>query len=190
GGGGRLAKVCETGGRAGPQPAVSYEGKYYTFKNITVAPKPLQQPLPPIRIAAASPDTYPQVGERGLPIFINARYGSFSEFVPEILKYREAYAAAGHPGQGQGYLRAPTYVADTETRARSEAEESLRHFCREQAGRLRDSLSRAGARAIEGRAERLKRIENLTYEEALGGQVLVGAPDTITERLRMLQEEI
>ena len=28
------------------------------------------------------------------------------------------------------------------------------------------------------------------YEEALGGQVLVGAPDTITERLRMLQEEI
>ena len=75
------------------QPAVCYEGKYYNFKNITVAPKPLQQPLPPIRIAAASPDTYPQVGERGLPIFINARYGSFSEFAPEIRKYREAYAA-------------------------------------------------------------------------------------------------
>jgi len=110
--------------------------------------------------------------------------------VPEILKYREAYAAAGHPGQGQVYLRVPTYVAETETRARSEAEESLMHFYREQAGRLRDSLSRAGTRAIEGRAERLKRIENLTYEEALGGQVLVGAPDTITERLRMLQEEI
>jgi len=186
----RFAEVLDIVEQAWSQPAVSYEGKYYTFKNITVAPKPLQQPLPPIRIAAASPDTYPQVGERGLPIFINARYGSFSEFVPEILKYREAYAAAGHPGQGQVYLRVPTYVAETETRARSEAEESLMHFYREQAGRLRDSLARAGTRAIEGRAERLKRIENLTYEEALGGQVLVGAPDTITERLRMLQEEI
>ena len=186
----RFAEVLDIVEQAWSQPAVSYEGKYYTFKNITVAPKPLQQPLPPIRIAAASPDTYPQVGERGLPIFINARYGSFSEFVPEILKYREAYAAAGHPGQGQVYLRVPTYVAETETRARSEAEESLMHFYREQAGRLRDSLSRAGTRAIEGRAERLKRIENLTYEEALGGQVLVGAPHTITERLRMLQEEI
>jgi len=186
----RFAEVLDIVEQAWSQPAVSYEGKYYTFKNITVAPKPLQQPLPPIRIAAASPDTYPQVGERGLPIFINARYGSFSEFVPEILKYREAYAAAGHPGQGQVYLRVPTYVAETETRARSEAEESLMHFYREQAGRLRDSLSRAGTRAIEGRAERLKRIENLTYEEALGGQVLVGAPDTITDRLRMLQEEI
>ena len=186
----RFAEVLDIVEQAWSQPAVSYEGKYYTFKNITIAPKPLQQPLPPIRIAAASPDTYPQVGERGLPILINARYGSFSEFVPEIRKYREAYAAAGHPGHGQVYLRVPTYVAETEARARSEAEESLMHFYREQAGRLRDSLARAGTRAIEGRAERLKRIENLTYEEALGGQVLVGAPDTIIERLRMLQEEI
>ncbi len=186
----RFAEVLDIVEQAWSQPAVSYEGKYYTFKNITVAPKPLQKPLPPIRIAAASPDTYPAVGERGLPIFINARYGSFTEFVPEIRRYREAYAAAGHPGRGQVFLRVPTYVAETEARARAEAEESLMHFYREQAGRLRDSLSRAGTRAIEGRAERLKRIENLTYEEALTGQVLIGTPEIVTERLRMLQQEI
>ena len=161
-----------------------YDGKYYNFKNITVAPKPLQKPYPPIRIAAASPDTYPSVGERGLPIFINARYGSFSEFAPEIRAYRDAYSAAGHEGRGQVYLRVPTYLAETEDRAREEPRESLMHFYREQAQRLRDSLSRAGTRAIEGRAERLKRIENLTYEEALQGQVLVGTPDEVTERLR------
>jgi alkanesulfonate monooxygenase SsuD/methylene tetrahydromethanopterin reductase-like flavin-dependent oxidoreductase (luciferase family) len=186
----RFAEVLDIVEQAWSQPAVSYEGKYYTFNNITVAPKPLQKPLPPIRIAAASPDTYPAVGERGLPIFINARYGSFSEFVPEITRYREAYAAAGHPGRGQVFLRVPTYVAETEAQARAEAEESLMHFYREQAGRLRDSLSRAGTRAIEGRAERLKRIENLTYDEALTGQVLIGTPDIVTERLRMLQQEI
>jgi len=186
----RFGEVLDIVEQAWSLPAVSYEGKYYTFKNITVAPKPLQKPLPPIRIAAASPDTYPAVGARGLPIFINARYGSFSEFVPEITRYRDAYAAAGHPGRGQVFLRVPTYVADTEAQARAEAEESLMHFYREQAARLRDSLSRAGTRAIEGRAERLKRIENLTYEEALTGQVLIGTPDIVSERLRMLQVEI
>jgi alkanesulfonate monooxygenase SsuD/methylene tetrahydromethanopterin reductase-like flavin-dependent oxidoreductase (luciferase family) len=186
----RFAEVLDIVEQAWSQPAVCYEGRYYTFKNITVAPKPLQKPLPPIRIAAASPDTYPTVGERGLPIFINARYGSFSEFVPEIKRYRDAYMAAGHPGRGQVFLRVPTYVAETEARARTEAEESLMHFYREQAGRLRDSLSRAGTRAIEGRAERLKRIENLTYDEALTGQVLIGTPDIVTDRLRMLQDEI
>jgi alkanesulfonate monooxygenase SsuD/methylene tetrahydromethanopterin reductase-like flavin-dependent oxidoreductase (luciferase family) len=64
------------------------------------------------------------------------------------------------------------------------------HFYREQAQRLRDSLSRAGTRAIEGRAERLRRIENLTYDEALSGQVLVGTPAMVTDRLGALQEKL
>ena len=186
----RFTEVLDIVELAWSQPGFSYEGKYYNFKNITVAPMPLQRPYPPIRIAAASPDTYPAVGERGLPIFINARYGSFAEFAPEIRAYREAYRAAGHEGRGQVYLRVPTYLAETEERARDEPRDSLMHFYREQAQRLRDSLSRAGTRAIEGRAERLKRIENLTYEEALTGQVLVGTPDEVTGRLLGLQDEL
>jgi alkanesulfonate monooxygenase SsuD/methylene tetrahydromethanopterin reductase-like flavin-dependent oxidoreductase (luciferase family) len=186
----RFIEVLDIVELAWSEPRFSFEGKYYSFKNITVAPRPLQQPYPPMRIAAASPDTYPAVGARGLPIFINARYGSFAEFKPEIGAYREAYKAAGHEGRGGVYLRVPTYLAKTEERAYVEPKESLMHFYREQAQRLRDSLSRAGTRAIEGRAERLNRIENLTYDEALGGQVLVGTPDIVTQRLRSLQDEL
>ena len=96
----------------------------------------------------------------------------------------------GHKGRGQVYLRVPAYLAETEKAAREEPRESLMHFYREQAERLRDSMSRAGTRAIEGRAERLKTLENLTYDEALGGQVLVGTPDMITRRLRALEDEL
>src|SRR5215470_224686 len=92
----RFAEVLDIVELAWSRSGFSYEGKYYSFKNIAVAPKPLQKPLPPIRIAAASPDTYPSFGERGLPIFINARYGSFDKWVTAIRAYREAYAAAGH----------------------------------------------------------------------------------------------
>ena len=212
----RFAEVLDIVEQAWSQPAVNYDGKYYRFHNIAVTPKPYQQPYPPIRIAAASPDTYPAVGARGLPLLINARLGTFSEFAPAIQEYREAYkaayinprlgsfsefapaireyheayAAAGYPGKGQVYLRVPTYLAETEARAHSEPQESLMHFYHEQAQRLRDSLSRAGTRAIEGRAERLKRIENLTYEEALGGQVLVGTPAMVTDRLGALRDDL
>jgi alkanesulfonate monooxygenase SsuD/methylene tetrahydromethanopterin reductase-like flavin-dependent oxidoreductase (luciferase family) len=186
----RFAEVLDIIEQAWSQPTFSYEGKYYSFKNIAVAPRPLQQPFPPIRIAAASPDTFPAAGERGLPVFLNARHGSFSEFAPAIRGYRDAYSAAGHEGRGQVFLRVPTYLAETEERARSEPKESLMHFYREQIERLRDSLTRAGTRAIEGRAERLARLEKLTYEEALTGQVLIGAPETVTQRLRDLQEEL
>ena len=148
----RFVEVLDIVEQAWSQPAVSYEGKYHSFKDIAVTPKPFQKPFPPIRIAAASPDTYPAVGKRGLPIFINARHGSFSEFASALREYREAYAAAGHEGRGRVYLRVPTYLAATEDRAREEPRESLMHFYREQAERLRDSLSRSGTRAIEGRA--------------------------------------
>ncbi len=186
----RFAEVLDIVEQAWSQPAVHYEGRYYRFNNIAVTPKPYQQPLPPIRIAAASPDTYPAVGERGLPIFINARHGSFSEFAPAIREYREAYQAAGHPGRGRVYLRVPVYLAETAGRAREEPRESLMHFYREQTERLRDSMSRGGTRAIEGRAERLERLEKLTYDEALQGQVLIGTPQAVGDRLRALHDEL
>jgi alkanesulfonate monooxygenase SsuD/methylene tetrahydromethanopterin reductase-like flavin-dependent oxidoreductase (luciferase family) len=186
----RFAEVLEIIERAWSQPSFSFAGKYHNFKDISIAPQPFQQPYPPIRIAAASPDTFPAIGERGLPIFVNARQGPFSELAPGIRAYREAYAAAGHPGQGQVFLRVPTYVAPTWERALAEPKASLMHFYREQAERLRDSLSRAGTRAIEGRAERLRQLENLTYEEALEGQLLLGTPAMLTERLRQLQQEL
>ena len=186
----RFAEVLEIVKQAWSQPAVNYDGKYYSFHNIAVTPKPYQQPYPSIRIAAASPDTYPAVGARGLPILINARLGTFSEFAPAVREYREAYEAAGHPGKGQVYLRVPTYLAETEERARAEPQESLMHFVREAIARLKDSMSRPGTRAIEGRDQRLQRLENLTYDEALQGQVLIGTPASVIERLRDLQDEL
>ncbi|HEY3910239.1 MAG TPA: LLM class flavin-dependent oxidoreductase [Stellaceae bacterium] len=186
----RFAEVLDIVEQAWSQPKVNFEGRYYRFNNIAVAPRPFQQPLPSMRIAAASPDTYPAVGARGLPIFINARHGSFAEFAPAVREYRAAYEAAGHPGRGRVYLRVPTYLAETAGRAREEPRDSLMHFYREQTERLRDSMSRGGTRAIEGRAERLERLEKLTYDEALEGQVLIGTPESVGERLRALQDEL
>ena len=43
----------------------------------------------------------------------------------------------GHKGRGQVHLRLPAYLAETEKAAREEPRESLMHFYREQAERLR-----------------------------------------------------
>jgi alkanesulfonate monooxygenase SsuD/methylene tetrahydromethanopterin reductase-like flavin-dependent oxidoreductase (luciferase family) len=186
----RFTEVLDIIEQAWTRDRIDYDGRYYSFHNIAVTPKPFQRPYPPIRIAAASPDTYPAVGARGLPIFLNARHGSFSEFAPAIAEYRAAYEAAGHAGRGEVYLRVPTYIAATEARAYDEPRDSLMHFIREQTERLKDSMSRGGTRAIEGRAERLKRLETLTYDEALEGQVLIGTPDRVAEKLSELRDEI
>src|SRR5205823_8488057 len=52
--------------RAWTQETFSYEGKFHTFRNVTVLPRPVQKPLPPIYMAAAiSPESFVHAGKEG-----------------------------------------------------------------------------------------------------------------------------
>jgi len=186
----RFAETLEILQRAWTQPAFSYDGKYYSFTNVSLAPRPYQKPYPEFRMAAATPETFPQIGRLGLPIFVAVRQGPFSQLAEHIKAYREAYAAAGHEGRGRVFLRVPAYLAETRTRARAEAEESLMSFFRYQAELGRDSARRAGGEIAAQRLRRVERLEALTYDEALATQVLIDEPDGFTARLREVEEEI
>src|SRR5712692_9839094 len=172
----RFAETLQVVEQAWTTPRFSYEGKYYSFDNVAVTPKPYQKPQPPIR-------------RLGYPIFVMPR-GNFSDMLPAIESYREAYRQAGHPGHGQVYLRVPIYVGETAERARSEPEPSIMHFFREQAARLRASAGRAGTSASDGRAERAAALDHLTYDDAIRGKIIIGTPERVAEQLHALQEEL
>jgi len=186
----RFAEVLEIVRRAWTQRTFSYEGKYYNFKDVCLVPKPVQKPHPPIRVAATSPDTYAAVGAQGYPIFVAVRLGTLGELAPLIKEYRDAYKAAGHPGKGEVFLRVPVYVADTAARAYTEPQASVMHQYREIGAILEASAAQSGTRAIEKRAERGERLQNITWDEALRDKILVGTPDAVSARLRGLQEEL
>ena len=103
------------------QPTFSYEGKYYRFNNASAVPRPYQHPFPPIRVAAASEETFPSLGEGGYPIFVAVRSCSLSGLAPDLAAYRRAYREAGHAGEGEVYLRLTLHIADTDRQARDEA---------------------------------------------------------------------
>src|SRR5262245_58675986 len=42
----------------------SFDGKHYRARELSVVPRPVQTPHPPVRIAANSPDTFPFSGRR------------------------------------------------------------------------------------------------------------------------------
>src|SRR5437867_2245168 len=109
----RFAETLAILKHAWTEAAFSYQGKYYSFDNVAVAPKPWQQPYPELRMAAATPETFPQIGRLGLPIFVAVRQGPFSQLAEHIKAYRAAYAEAGHPGHGRVFLRVPAYLAET-----------------------------------------------------------------------------
>jgi hypothetical protein len=55
-----------------------------------------------------------------------ARRGTIDEVFPNFQIYRDVWKTAGHPGEGEVYVRDPVYVGDTVDQALSNPEESLR----------------------------------------------------------------
>ena len=186
----RFAEVLEILKRSWSSERFSFEGSFYNFRNITMVPRPLQKPYPPLRIAATNADTFPAIGAIGLPIFVAVRLGTIEELGPNIAAYREAYRAAGHKGQGEVYLRVPVYVGETEASARTDPEQSIMQFYRTLGAQLEDSATRAGARASEQRAERGQALQTISYEDALRDKVIVGTPSSVAMRLQDLAQKL
>ncbi len=186
----RFAETLQIVTRAWTEPKFSHHGQYFHYENVTLVPKPWQKPRPPIRIAATSPDTYATIGKLGHAIFVAVRLGSFSELAPLVREYREAYAAAGHPGRGEAYLRVPVYIAETEQQAHDEPEASIMRLLRTIGAQVQQSAGKAGTRDIERRAERGERMQTISYDEVLRDKVIVGTPAMVVDRLKQLQEEI
>ena len=186
----RFAETLEILKQAWTEQPFSYHGKYYSFDNVRVTPKPWQQPWPEIRVAANSADTFPQIARLGHAVFVAVRLGTLEELEPNITAYRKAWKEAGHPGEGKVFLRAPVYVAETDQAAREEPEESIMYFYRYLGERLEDSATRAGVRAVEDRAARGRRLQTITYEEALRDKIIVGTPDQVSDRLMGLKEQL
>jgi alkanesulfonate monooxygenase SsuD/methylene tetrahydromethanopterin reductase-like flavin-dependent oxidoreductase (luciferase family) len=186
----RMVEVLEIIRRAWTQETFSFHGQYYHFDNVCLVPKPYQKPYPELRVAVNSPDTFQQSGEQGMPIFVATRLGDLNELVPNLQVYREAWKAAGHPGEGKVYLRVPVYLAETERQAREEPRESIMFFYRYLGQRIEASATQEGARAIENRAERGQRLINIDYDEALRSKIIVGTPAMVVDRLGALKQTL
>ena len=176
--------------KAWTQERFSHVGKYFTFNDMIVVPRPYQKPHPPIWVAATTQDTFPIVGGLGLSLVTGLRGFDVPEARRHLAAYREARRAAGFAGNGNVYLRLPVYVAETAAQARSEPEESTMRAYRRLSENLAASAGDAGTTGSEERAERAERLSNVSYDELLNGRLAYGTPDMVVERLEQWREQL
>lgn len=168
----------------------SYKGEYYHFENAIVSPLPYQVPHPPVRMAATTEETFPRVGEMGLPIFVGLRGMDIPELRGNVQAYRKAWQEAGHAGSGNVFLRIPVYVGETEQGAMEEPRDSLMYYFTRQADLQRSAVGRAGTGPAERRQARADRLASLSYEQMLHTKVAFGTPAGLIDRLAQLRDEL
>ncbi len=111
--------------RAWTSERLSYHGKYWQIDDLLLTPRPLQNPHPPIRVAANSPETFATAGREGFPIFASPLINPPDKLQEYLAVHRENLK----PGVTQDIALAfPVHVAASRAQARRECEESLMSF--------------------------------------------------------------
>ena len=87
----------------------SYHGEYYQIDNVTLTPRPVQKPRPPIYVAAISPESFALVEKYGLNIMVTPDADVAARAEGERHRREEA-ADQGRPFAGVAEL--PDELAD------------------------------------------------------------------------------
>ena len=176
--------------RAWTEERFSFDGSYYHYEDVCLTPKPYQKPHPPVRVAATTDNTFPVLGEMGLPIFIGLRTAGLPVVINQVRTYAEAWQHAGHAGEPDVALRVPVYVAETAERAVSEPKDGFMRQFRRLGDRLASSTSATGADHVESRTQRAEALGAIRWEDAMREKVAVGTPAMVVERLQEMQEQL
>src|SRR5579864_5939114 len=89
----RFGEIFDIVKLAWSQPRFSYDGAHYRFADVACVPRPYQGKMPPIRIAASTPDTFPAIGAQGYPVFASTRHVAWPDVAPQIASYQEGWTA-------------------------------------------------------------------------------------------------
>jgi alkanesulfonate monooxygenase SsuD/methylene tetrahydromethanopterin reductase-like flavin-dependent oxidoreductase (luciferase family) len=186
---GRFEESMEVIRDAWTKETFSFHGKHFDCTDVSVAPRPYQEPHPPITVGITSVDSFPIIGEMGYPILINpSRVFKLTELEPHIQGYRDAWKKAGHAGEPKVGLRTPFYVAATEKEAYYEPRESAVANIRrlgERVTGLADFRGTTGDWGAEG-----QRILEMEYEDWLRDKVVFGTPDAAVEKINSLRKTL
>jgi alkanesulfonate monooxygenase SsuD/methylene tetrahydromethanopterin reductase-like flavin-dependent oxidoreductase (luciferase family) len=185
----RFDEFLEIVKTAWTEESFSFHGEHYSCDDLTVTPRPYQQPHPPITVGVTSAESFPIIGAMGYPLIVNpSRVFTLEQLKGPMEAYRAAWKAAGHPGEGRVGLRVPIYVnEDAEAAYRNPMESAMNSITR-LGERVGSYAGRAGTTGDWGEQSRI--ILGMDYDDWLRDKVVYGTPDAVTERLTELEETL
>jgi alkanesulfonate monooxygenase SsuD/methylene tetrahydromethanopterin reductase-like flavin-dependent oxidoreductase (luciferase family) len=176
---------------------VDFDGEYVSFHDRPVWPRPLQEPHPPMWVAATSPDSYRIAGEVGMGILAFGMAVDAEAMSRRIAAYHDALATSEPVGAVKNdnvAVMLMAYCAETAAEARRVAqepftwylEESLKHFL----GWARGGPMPKGYEWYISVAEKATQGATARNFDYLldGGMILCGTPDDLKARIAEFEQ--
>ena len=171
-----------------------WRGKYFDYDRVSIWPRPLQQPHPPIILPADSDEGLEIAASRRVPT--GSAYRSSRRVRAVFDRYRELAGKHGWtPGPEHCHLVRHVYVAETNARAREEAEPHIDYFWQKLLSYHRGSMALMGQWAPP-RPARIEKAEDVPLYELdfdfcqREGLTIVGDPDYVIREIRAQTREL
>jgi alkanesulfonate monooxygenase SsuD/methylene tetrahydromethanopterin reductase-like flavin-dependent oxidoreductase (luciferase family) len=190
----RFDETVDVMQRAWTEERFSYRGRFFTFDDVRVIPKPVQRPHPPLYQVCVTKDGIENTALRGWPMLNSVLFGPVDQLVANRDTYVNTLEKAG---RSQAEIQAllarwgvsrQIYVADTDARALEEAkaaeiwyQESFRRFVIPE--RIEDAHPTLQP-AFRAMADRLGKV---TWEGLVAETLAFGSPDTITRHIEYMR---
>jgi alkanesulfonate monooxygenase SsuD/methylene tetrahydromethanopterin reductase-like flavin-dependent oxidoreductase (luciferase family) len=166
----RLAEAVQAVRTLWADDPASFEGNFYSFADISIRPRPIQRPGPPIWIGADTVKSVARVPDVGDAWIASGRHTR--TFIRQALPgYRRSLEEQGRSFDGVPMFR-ELHLARNSRRAEEEMEASLRA--------MYQSYARWGQPG-----ERY----DLEFDELKEERILVGSPDEVAERVMEYRDE-
>jgi alkanesulfonate monooxygenase SsuD/methylene tetrahydromethanopterin reductase-like flavin-dependent oxidoreductase (luciferase family) len=160
-----------------------FRGRFWSFDDVEVLPKPLQRPHPPVWMAATSPDAIRWAAERGHTILMDP-HATDAEIASKRTLYTEQLRAHGHPTEGREIPVARLLaVGETER----EAEEIARQGAQWTVGSYVNPGTARGIAPTGGGFVPASAPDPI--ERYLRGVILWGTPASLPERIARLRQQ-
>jgi len=167
----------------------SYRGAFYEVEQVSVVPKPVQNPHPPIRVAVHTAESFAHIGNAGLPIYSGTTTTPLPQLREYMGLYRERFTAAGHTWQpDQMALMLPVHVGATSPAARDAMRAGVHKYYR--------NLQAIFAALPDSYADHLPRLRtisetvaNLPYEKFCHDSAVFGDAAEVIDRLQAARDE-
>jgi natural product biosynthesis luciferase-like monooxygenase protein len=172
----------------------SHAGRHFRYDDLEVLPRPLQQPHPPIWVAATTTaDTFAWAGQHGHNLMIVPFLNNPAVLREKLAIYHVALAAAGHaPGSTQIFANLHSYVAPTRDQAKADAEAALnRYLARAQAYHRRgQALGKPLPPSYADYPSLRENFAGMSWDELVAqGKLIVGSPDDCVRALQRVQAD-
>ncbi len=154
---------------------LSFHGQFWDFEDVEILPKPLQQPSPPVWLAATSPESVQRAAEKGYDI-LQDPHASNADIAAKRRLYEQTLAANGHSLEGREIPTA-RLIALAPTRAEAE------QVARSGAGWMVGSYAKPGIGGAHT-------VHVDPVERYLEDTVIWGTPEEVVDRLKQLEVEI